>query len=120
MPVPSLEDFQTPALLVDGPTLVANVRAMAARAAHAGVAMWPHAKTHKTPEVAALQRERGAAGLTVATLHEAEVLAAAGHHDLLVANPPVGARLRRLTELARAARLRVTVDSEELVTALDD
>ncbi|MGZ8706701.1 MAG: alanine racemase, partial [Gaiellaceae bacterium] len=111
--LPSFEEVQTPALLVDGPTLVRNIARMAMRVRGAGVALWPHCKTHKTPEIAALQREHGAAGLTVATLREAEVFAAAGHTDLLVVYPPVGrARLVRLTDLARTTRVRVVLDSE--------
>lgn len=119
--LPLLDELQTPALLVDGPTLVRNIAEMAERARLAGVELWPHCKTHKTPEIAALQRDHGAPGLTVATLHEAEVFAAAGHQDLLIAYPPVGsARLERLTELARTARVRVALDSEETLVALDD
>jgi D-serine deaminase-like pyridoxal phosphate-dependent protein len=119
--LPSLDEVQTPALLVDGPTLAENIRAMAERARLAGVELWPHCKTHKTPEIAALQRDHGAAGLTVATLHEAEVFAEAGHTNLLIAYPPVGrARLERLTELARTARMRVVLDSEEALIGLDD
>ncbi|TMJ93715.1 MAG: D-TA family PLP-dependent enzyme, partial [Actinobacteria bacterium] len=118
---PSLNDVETPALLVDGPTLVRNIAGMAERVRSAGVALWPHCKTHKTPEIAALQREHGATGLTVATLREAEVFAAAGHSDLLVVYPPVGrARLDRLTELARTARVRVVLDSEAALVGLDE
>jgi D-serine deaminase-like pyridoxal phosphate-dependent protein len=119
--LPSLDEVQTPALLVDGPTLVRNIAGMAERVRGTGVALWPHCKTHKTPEIAALQREHGAAGLTVATLQEAEIFAAAGHTDLLVVYPPVGrARLDRLTKLARTARVRVVLDSEAALTGLDD
>ncbi|MGZ8696342.1 MAG: alanine racemase [Gaiellaceae bacterium] len=119
--LPSFEEVQTPALLVDGPTLVRNIARMAMHVRGAGVALWPHCKTHKTPEIAALQREHGAAGLTVATLREAEVFAAAGHTDLLVVYPPVGrARLVRLTDLARTTRVRVVLDSEAALAGLDD
>jgi D-serine deaminase-like pyridoxal phosphate-dependent protein len=119
--LPSLDEAQTPRLLVDGPTLVRNVAAMAERVQSTGVELWPHCKTHKTPEIAALQREHGAAGLTVATVREAEVFAAAGHADLLVVYPPVGrARLGRLTELARTVRVRVVLDSEAALAGLDD
>jgi len=119
--LPTPDDVQTPALLVDGPTLVGNIEEMADRVRLAGVELWPHCKTHKTPEIAALQRDHGAAGLTIATLHEAEVFAAAGHTDLLVAYPPVGpTRVERLTNLARTVSLRVALDSEEALAALDD
>lgn len=118
--LPDLDEVVTPALVVDRGRLVANVAEMAARAESLGVALRPHAKTHKCPAVAALQREHGAAGLTVATLTEAEGFAAEGVADLLIAAPPVGDwRLERLVALARRVRLRVTVDSVEIVTALD-
>jgi D-serine deaminase-like pyridoxal phosphate-dependent protein len=119
--LPALDAVQTPTLLVDGPKLVANIEEMATRVHRAGVELWPHCKTHKTAEIAALQRDHGAAGLTVATLHEAEVFAAAGHTDLLVAYPPIGGgRLERLTELARTARVRVVLDSEQALVGLDE
>jgi D-serine deaminase-like pyridoxal phosphate-dependent protein len=73
----------------------------------------PHAKTHKSAFVARRQLEHGATGLTAATLTEAEVFAAAGAGDLLIAFPPVGVmRLRRLAALAeRVVRLAVSTDS---------
>jgi D-serine deaminase-like pyridoxal phosphate-dependent protein len=118
--LPDLDEVVTPALVVDRGRLVGNIEEMAARAESLGVALRPHAKTHKSPAVAALQREHGAAGLTVATLTEAEGFAAEGVEDLLLAAPPVGEwRLERLVALARRVRLRVTVDSAEVVAALD-
>jgi D-serine deaminase-like pyridoxal phosphate-dependent protein len=48
------------------------------------VGLRPHTKTHKTPEVARLQLDRGALGLTVAKLGEAEVMAEAGLDDILL------------------------------------
>jgi D-serine deaminase-like pyridoxal phosphate-dependent protein len=92
---------------------------MAERARTAGVALWPHAKTHKTAQIAALQREHGAAGITVATLAEADYFAAEGFDDILLAYPPVGDwRLARLTELARRARLRVVLDDAGVLAGL--
>lgn len=119
--LPTLANVPTPALLVDYPALVRNVREMAGQASRLGVALWPHAKTHKTPQVAALQREHGAAGATVATVAEAELLAGHGAEDLLVAYPPVGAwRIERLVALARRARLRVALDDLDVLQALQD
>lgn len=109
----------TPALVVDRDALVANLQAMAERARAAGVALWPHAKTHKCAEIARLQREHGAAGITVATLAEAEYFVAEGFADVLLAYPPVGDwRLERLTNLARRARLRVVLDDVAVLGAL--
>ena len=54
---------------------------MAEFAASQGILLRPHAKTHKTPQIAALQLEAGAVGLTVAKLSEAEVFSAAAFPD---------------------------------------
>jgi len=118
--LPDLATVATPALVVDRAVLVENIDRMAARAESAGVALRPHVKTHKSVEVAALQRARGAAGLTVATLREAEVFVAAGFDDILIASPPIGGwRLDRLVELAGHARVRVVVDDATAVGLLD-
>jgi D-serine deaminase-like pyridoxal phosphate-dependent protein len=118
--LPQLETVETPALVVDGPTLVENVRSMAARAREAGVGLWPHSKTHKSLAVAALQREHGIAGLTAATAREAETFADGGVEDILIAYPPVGHRLPRVIELSKRVRLRVVLDNPDTAAALDD
>ncbi|WP_211263999.1 alanine racemase [Streptosporangium amethystogenes] len=106
------EGLDTPVLVVDAARLDANIARMAARARAAGVPLRPHAKTHKCAEIARRQLGSGAAGLTVATLGEAESFAAAGCDDLFIAYPlwaggPRAARIRRLHE---TVRLRVGVD----------
>jgi len=111
--------IDTPALLIDAGRLRANVEAMAAAARDGGVALRPHAKTHKMVEVAALQLQAGAAGLTVAKLGEAEVFADGGCEDILIAYPLIGdAKLERLTALARRARVAVALDSLEVARAI--
>jgi D-serine deaminase-like pyridoxal phosphate-dependent protein len=117
---PALDEVTTPALVIDRSRLLTNVREMAARARTLGVSLRPHAKTHKSPAIAALQREHGAIGLTVATLTEAEGFAGEGVDDLVLTAPPVGAwRLDRLVALARSARIRVAVDDTQVVATLD-
>ena len=118
--IPRLEDVDTPALLVDGPKLVENVRRMAARARRAGVDLWPHSKTHKSLAVAAVQREHGIAGLTAATPHEAETFADGGVEDILIAYPPVGGRLERVIGLSKRIRIRVVLDDAGTARALDE
>jgi D-serine deaminase-like pyridoxal phosphate-dependent protein len=113
-------DRPTPYLLVDPDVLSANVQAMARFARDRGLLLRPHAKTHKTPEIARLQLAAGATGLTVATVSEAEAFAAAGVTDLFLAyplwvDPARGARLRALTD--RVA-VRVGIDSVEGARAL--
>jgi len=115
MPWELPRDLDTPALVVDLDTLEANVASMAADLGARGVALRPHAKTHKSLEIARRQRAAGAAGLTVATLGEAEVFADGGFDDVFVAYPVIadGPKRRRIAALAERIRLRVGVESPE-------
>ena len=110
-----VSDLPTPALLVDRARLNANLDAMQARAEATGVALRPHAKTHKSPALARLQVDRGARGLTVATVAEAEAFAEAGFDDLRLATPVVGpTKLERLAALVDGGTwISFTVDSAE-------
>ncbi|MBW3619583.1 MAG: alanine racemase [Actinobacteria bacterium] len=85
-----------------------------------GVDLRPHAKTHKSPFFAERQLVAGAVGITVAVLGEAAVMADAGIEDVFVAYPvwAVGAKARRVRELAGRIRLAVGVDSGEGATQL--
>ena len=80
-----------------------------------GIALRPHAKTHKSVAVARRQLAAGAIGLTVATIGEAEVFAANAVEDLFIAYPVVAAATKaaRIARLAGACRLSVGVDSIE-------
>jgi D-serine deaminase-like pyridoxal phosphate-dependent protein len=92
---------------------------MAAVARDRGVRLRPHAKTHKTVEIARLQGAAGARGLCLAKVGEAEAFADAGFDDLFVAYPVVGAdKARRLLALADRAQLTVGVDSAEGAASL--
>jgi D-serine deaminase-like pyridoxal phosphate-dependent protein len=117
--VTTLDELDTPALLIDLDVLEANLAGMAAVAARAGVRLRPHTKTHKSPVIARMQLAAGAAGITCAKLGEAEVMADAGLDDLLIAYPLVGeAKLRRLRGLLERARVRVSLDSVEVAEGL--
>lgn len=112
---PLPEGLDTPAVVVDLDRADANIRRMQRSMDARGVALRPHAKTHKSPFFARRQLEAGAVGLTVAVLGEGQVLADAGITDLFVAYPvwAVGAKADRLRDLAGRARLAVGVDSPE-------
>ena len=113
------DDLDTPALIVDIDKLKFNIRDMADFAKANGIQLRPHAKTHKTPEIAKMQIEAGAVGLTVAKLSEAEVFVDAGCSEILVAYPLVGqAKHRRLIELCQRARITTVVDHAEIAEAL--
>ena len=105
----------TPYLVVDVERLRNNIARVAAAAEDAGMALRPHAKTHKTVEIARLQLEAGAVGLTVATLGEAEAYVDHGVDDVFVAYPLWldDDKARRLVALADRARVAVGVDSVE-------
>ena len=79
----------------------------------------PHYKTHKSPDLARRQLQAGAGGLSMATVWEAAVLAAAGMDDLFVVNTVAHpAKLRLLAELARDHRILVAVDEAPNAAAL--
>lgn len=117
------DDLQTPAVVVDAQRLDRNLARMAAAADLAGVALRPHAKTHKCVAVARRQLCRGAVGLTVATLAEAELFAADGCPSVFIAYPlwaGSGDRGARLAALRGRTDLRAGVDSAAAASRLAD
>lgn len=117
----AIAELETPCVLIDLDRLERNVARMADAARAAGVALRPHGKTHKLPEVARLQRAAGARGLTLAKVGEAEVFAEHGFDDIFLAYPIVGAdKARRLLRLAERIRVAVGADSLEGARTLGD
>ena len=106
------EDLVTPALVLDIDAAQRNIDWMASELKQLGRAtIRPHYKTHKSPDLARRQLQAGAGGLSMATVWEAAVLAAAGMDDLFVVNTVAHpAKLRMLAELARDHRILVAVD----------
>jgi D-serine deaminase-like pyridoxal phosphate-dependent protein len=112
-------DLDTPSLVLDLDVVERNAREMAAVAAAAGVRLRPHTKTHKSPEIARIQREAGSNAITVAKLGEAEVMADAGFEDILIAYPIWGdAKLARLRALLERAAITVSLDSVEVAEGI--
>ena len=110
--------IDTPIGYVDLERVRANAQRVADYAAQHGIAWRPHIKTHKSLEVARIQLEAGARGLTVATLREAEVMATLTN-DLLLAYPPVGdAKLERLVRLPMSLDLKVALDSSDVLDSV--
>jgi 3-hydroxy-D-aspartate aldolase len=116
----SRASLNTPALIVDVDALGRNIARMAAFASAAGLALRPHAKTHKSAEIARRQIAAGAIGVCCAKLGEAEALNAAGIDNILITSPVVGgAAVARLAQLApRCAGLMVVADHPDAVDAL--
>jgi D-serine deaminase-like pyridoxal phosphate-dependent protein len=111
------EDLDTPAVYVDLDVLERNISQMQSRCREWGVGLRPHTKTHKTPEIARMQLDAGAVGITVAKLGEAEVLPG---DDVLVAYPLMPGKRARLQALARSRRVTAVADSIATAAALPD
>ncbi|HKR10175.1 MAG TPA: alanine racemase [Gemmatimonadaceae bacterium] len=108
-------ELDTPALYVDLDAMARNIREMQEQCRGWGVGLRPHVKTHKIPEIARMQLDAGAIGITVAKVGEAEVLPG---DDVLIAYPLVKAKLSRLRELAKKRRVKVAIDSVEIARDL--
>ncbi|UCH24657.1 MAG: DSD1 family PLP-dependent enzyme [Trueperaceae bacterium] len=112
-------ELDTPALWVELDTMEANIATLASHFRAAGVAWRPHTKGLKVPAIAHKALRAGAIGVTCAKLGEAEVMAAAGISDILIANQIVTPKkIARLVALRHHADVKVAVDNSENVTAL--
>ena len=109
----SVDEVETPVVLLDLDRLEANLERLQSYADSHGIELWPHTKTHKSPEVGLRQVALGAGGLTVAKTGEAEVFHEAGAPRILVHYPPFGAdKWNRLARFAaEGLELTAAVDS---------
>lgn len=116
----AIEDLDTPTLLLDRAASDRNLALMAKFFTDRKSKLRPHFKNHKCVTLAKRQLAAGnAVGITCAKLGEAEILAAHGVTNLLIANQVVGAvKVQRLAELARKARVAVAVDHISQVEAI--
>jgi D-serine deaminase-like pyridoxal phosphate-dependent protein len=109
----------TPALILDLRAAKRNIALMGRRMAELPAEIRPHIKVHKSPELARLQVEAGAIGLSCATVWEAIVLVRSGLDHIFLVNTVAGPqKLRALAELAREADLMVAVDDPANIDAL--
>ena len=116
----TLDEVDTPALVVELDAFERNLRHLPARIAGRKVRLRPHAKTHKCPVIALQQIALGAVGVCCHKVSEAEAMVHGGVPDVLISNEIVGApKLRRLAALARAARIATCVDDAGQIAALD-
>ncbi len=114
-----LIEIDTPALLVDLDALERNLQRMADAVAKTSAKLRPHAKTHKSPEIARMQIERGAVGVCCQKVSEAEAMVRGGVQNVLVSNEVAGRRkVDRLARLAREADVSVCTDNRANVVEL--
>jgi D-serine deaminase-like pyridoxal phosphate-dependent protein len=120
-----IADLDTPALLIDLEKLEYNLKFMQEVADQAGVKLRPHFKTHKSVDVAKMQLELGACGITVAKVSEAEAILREGISDVFIATQVVGPeKLRKLCMLSKENNIRLAIDSidhvEHMITVFGD
>jgi D-serine deaminase-like pyridoxal phosphate-dependent protein len=115
------ETLDTPALVADLDVMERNIAKMKRTIVdEAGVGWRPHTKAMKSPVIARKLLDAGATGITCAKLGEAEVMAAGGIDDILIANQIVGrTKIARLVEVRKVADVMVAVDAVENVAMLD-
>ncbi len=117
-----VDDIDTPSVTILLDRVHANIARIQSMVAGAGLANRPHIKTHKIPQIARLQIEAGAVGLTCQKLSEAEAFIDAGvTDDILITFNIVGEKkLERLMTLSkRIRRLAVVADSEAVLRGID-
>lgn len=115
----AVEGLPAPSLVVDRAAVVRNAERMARRVAELGVTLRPHVKVHKCVELARIQVEHGAVGVTTATASEAVAMTEAGIDDVFVANQVVDPMaLLSLAQAARRAKVTVAVDDARQVALL--
>jgi len=118
-PGDSVASIETPALVVDLDPFERNLELMANAVRGSGLALRPHAKSHKCPDIAKRQMALGAVGICCQKVDEAAAFVEAGIRDVLVTNEVVaGAKLARLAGLARTATIGVLADDLGVVGAI--
>jgi 3-hydroxy-D-aspartate aldolase len=117
----SRQALATPAVILDLDDFEHNLKAMARLCKQAGLSLRPHAKTHKSVEIAKRQIAAGAIGVSVATLREAAVMVEAGVPGVLLTTPVVGAvKIDVLCSLVGKSKgFMIVVDNPANVTALE-
>src|SRR5690554_4029622 len=116
-----MTSVETPCILIDVEVMKSNIARMTAIARRNGVGLRPHVKTHKIPQIAQMQIESGATGITVAKVSEAEIMACYGIDDIFIAYPIIGAgKIQRVLSLNDKIRLIVGVDSLHGAKALSE
>ena len=112
-------EFGTPAVVIDLDRVERNIARVQAACDAAGVANRPHIKTHKIPDIAKMQRDAGAAGITCQKIGEAEVMSEAGLDDILISYNLLGEdKMARLAKVMERASVTVAADNPTVVAGL--
>jgi len=116
-----VDELETPVPVVDIDRLEANISRLQTYLNEHGIANRPHIKTHKIPEIAQMQMDAGAVGITCQKVSEAEAMAEAGFSDIFIPYNIVGEKkLTRLMALAKRVAVSVTADSAVVIRGLSE
>src|SRR5215213_1992299 len=116
-----LHHIKTPSLVLDVGRVRRNAEAMSAHIKGLGASLRPHVKTHKCVEVARIQTEGAATGITVSTLAEARAFAAHGFKDITYAVPIEPGKFDEAFELSKLCeRFALITDDSSIPPLLDD
>ncbi|MCC7116994.1 MAG: D-TA family PLP-dependent enzyme [Anaerolineales bacterium] len=116
-----VDELETPVPVVDIDLMQANIRRLQKFLDDRQIANRPHIKTHKIPEIAQMQIDAGAVGITCQKVSEAEVMADAGCTDIFIPYNILGeSKLKRLMNLAKRIKVSVTCDSEFVANGLSE
>ncbi|HSL21115.1 MAG TPA: alanine racemase [Vicinamibacterales bacterium] len=120
MSTPKVTALATPQILVENKRVHANIERMQHAARERGIRLRPHAKTHKIPQIAQLQIQRGAVGICCAKVGEAEVFAAAGIRDIRLPYPVHPVNASRVRALMSRAQVSIIVDDLDVAGGWSD
>jgi D-serine deaminase-like pyridoxal phosphate-dependent protein len=116
----NVDEVDSPALLVYPDRAEENVRRMISMVGDPR-RLRPHMKTHKLPEMIRLQLAHGITKFKCVTIAEAEMTAACGAEDVLLAHQPIGPKVQRLIQLVQKfpqTKFSTIADGETVIRAL--
>jgi 3-hydroxy-D-aspartate aldolase len=115
-----IDEIDTPAIVVDLDIYERNLEKMKNIIEPSGKRLRPHAKMHKSPEIALEQIEKGAVGVCCQKLSEAEIMVEGGVKDVLITNQIVSpSKLKRVAKLALKAEVGICVDDASATEMLN-
>jgi D-serine deaminase-like pyridoxal phosphate-dependent protein len=107
-------DLVTPALILDLTVARRNIKKMADRLKTMPAKIRPHIKVHKSPDLARMQVDAGAIGISTATVWEAVVMVRSGLDSIFIVNTVAGReKLATIAGIARDAEVMVAVDDAD-------
>jgi D-serine deaminase-like pyridoxal phosphate-dependent protein len=117
----SVDAIDTPTLVIDLDAMERNLLAMQGFASAHGIKLRPHAKMHKSAQLAKMQMQAGAVGVCVQKVSEAEALAAQGVNDIYISNAVTSlskceriAQMLSRSEMENASNLKLAVAADSL------